>query len=1825
MRNTFKKSFAILLVVCMLLASVPFTASAAAAEATTLAQLQSALASGVDVIDVTANIELTAAITVSGKATITSTNGSSILRAASYKSYMFVVADGGELTLENITVNGNRTSYETAQLATEMIVVQDGGILNFNDGALLTTNRGNAAVSGGGITVVGTLNINGGSITNIHMHNSGSATTQFGAAITVAGGTVNMYGGVIGGEGGQNDGRNGAIGVVSGTFNMYGGAIEGNVANEQGGGAGGIHISAAGTFNMENGSVINNNSRRNGGGFYNEGTLNISGGLISGNTATYTDKNDPTIFFGGAIFNTGVLNITGGEISGNTAKSCGGAVYNLGTMTVSGGTISGNASQMYSAGGIFVDGNGTLTVSGGFITNNTAGQFGGAIAVTSTNAKALVITGGAFSGNACGANQCGGDIYITTANSSNVNTSYSYECKTYTLFIDNVGARYSASNAKPATSNVLTAGYGYVFAENGEGHKFGDWAETKAPTCTEKGSRERTCPNCGKVDVEAIAALGHSWNAGKVTTEATCTTPGEKLYTCTVCGATKTEVIKATGHTAGAVTTIQPTCTEDGSKSYTCTVCGEKIVETLPKTGHKSTTTTVAATCTVDGYTSVTCTVCFEELRHTVIPAPGHKAGEWVVTKEPTRQETGLKELKCAVCGETIDTEILPVIPDPTVSIVTVEAAQGASDVKVPVTFVGNDGIWSMGFYVYYDAALDLNGVIEGELFEKIIDSYYNVDPATDATAAAAFAAAGVSTDGVLCYKFYTESLSLENVKGDGTLATLVFDLPNNDTYEFEIGIIALDGYTVNNEGVELEYYTNDGAILIPALDPCDHVAGEWVETKAPTCTAAGEKTQSCVNCGKLMNTASVAATGHAYGEAVETKAPTCTVAGVATATCANCGATKTSSIAPIGHDYGEYVETKAPTCTEAGVATATCANCGATKTQPIAAPGHSWSDYVETKAPTCTEAGVATATCSVCGATETIEVPKKGHTPGEWVVEIEPGATTEGLRTKRCTVCGELVDSEKIPATEISKIIVDSVEAVTGAEATVDVAIEYNPGVYGMLVYVYYDAALELTAIEAGDVFAELTYDESVFNMAPDYLADCVAAFEECGVDAAGKKVTAIYLESADLDDVTADGILFGATFAVPEGAEAAYEIGVAYSAENVYNAEYENVALELVSGEIVAREVVCEHEWSDWETTQEGDCTTDKIEERSCGLCGKVETKTTKAPGHAWGDVVTVAPTCTEAGSETKTCGTCGEVETKVIAAPGHKAGEWVIEGDMMVQYCAVCGEKLNEKEIANIPTITVDNVSVVTGNAATVPVYLTGNDGFWATRMFIYYDAALTLVGVNNGEIAADSEVSIGDYEQAPGSFAAADAAFAECGVDATGMEFVCIYIEADELADILGNGTLVTLEFAAAEIGAYEIGVAALAEDCFNNAEEAVAYEFVAGALNVTEKPACAHIAGEPVAVAPTCTEDGFITVSCTVCGEIISQVVVPTTGHVAGEWEYTEDAKVLTCTACGEVILEIALPAADAVQYVASNVTAAPGEEFSVDISIKNNPGIWGSRFFIVFDEALEATSITAGGVIFTAGGEFTVTDNLNMDPATSATFTKIFNTNGMSVEGKRTICVYLEANELENYYGDGLIATVTFAGAEAGIYEIALICDLPYDTFDVDANDIAVEFENAGVVIAEEQVEECKHENTVVEGAFDATCTEDGYTGDTYCADCGELVAEGEAIEAHGHTPGEWVVEGNKKVQYCEVCGEKLAEEIIVIPPVDVNLGDINGDGRINSRDISLLSKYISKEVSSYDIYAENADLNGDGRVNAKDVSMLKQLVQKDITADDLG
>ncbi len=62
----------------------------------------------------------------------------------------------------------------------------------------------------------------------------------------------------------------------------------------------------------------------------------------------------------------------------------------------------------------------------------------------------------------------------------------------------------------------------------------------------------------------------------------------------------------------------------------------------------------------------------------------------------------------------------------------------------------------------------------------------------------------------------------------------------------------------------------------------------------------------------------------------------------------------------------------------------------------------------------------------------------------------------------------------------------------------------------------------------------------------------------------------------------------------------------------------------------------------------------------------------------------------------------------------------------------------------------------------------------------------------------------------------------------------------------------------------------------------------------------------------------------------------------------------------------------------------------------------------------------------------------------------------------------------------------------------------------------------------------------CSHSHTKIRNAQEADCTNSGYTGDTYCSDCGEKLSGGSSIPALGH------VDTNADLS-CDSCGEALA------------------------------------------------------------------------------
>ena len=212
-------------------------------------------------------------------------------------------------------------------------------------------------------------------------------------------------------------------------------------------------------------------------------------------------------------------------------------------------------------------------------------------------------------------------------------------------------------------------------------------------------------------------------------------------------------------------------------------------------------------------------------------------------------------------------------------------------------------------------------------------------------------------------------------------------------------------GYTVSSKGA------------------CLHTGYGTTENTVPaTCGEAGRVDTICSNCGEVISTKEIPATGeHTWGNGTVTTEPTENEPGVRTFTCDVCGATRTETIPATGtHDY-QFTRTVAPTCTADGYDLYTCSGCGATeKRNSKPALGHKWDSGTVTTEPTETAPGVRTYTCTVCGEVKTEVIPATGAHTHKWdagKVTTAPTATTPGVRTYTCTICGQTKE-EVIPPT---------------------------------------------------------------------------------------------------------------------------------------------------------------------------------------------------------------------------------------------------------------------------------------------------------------------------------------------------------------------------------------------------------------------------------------------------------------------------------------------------------------------------------------------------------------------------------------------------------------------------------------------------------------------------------------------------------------------------------------------------------------------------------------------------------------------------------------
>lgn len=234
-----------------------------------------------------------------------------------------------------------------------------------------------------------------------------------------------------------------------------------------------------------------------------------------------------------------------------------------------------------------------------------------------------------------------------------------------------------------------------------------------------------------------------------------------------------------------------------------------------------------------------------------------------------------------------------------------------------------------------------------------------------------------------------------------------------------------------------------------------------------------------------------------------------------------------------------------------------------------------------------------------------------------------------------------------------------------------------------------------------------------------------------------------------------------------------------------------------------------------------------------------------------------------------------------------------------------------------------------------------------------------------------------------------------------------------------------------------------------------------------------------------------------------------------------------------------------------------SVTASiKDENIIVPIKIENNTGICGATLTINYDDNLVLKDI-AGGSGFSS---------LNMTPP------------GKYSENPITILW----DGVDNDTTNGEIAVLTFTSLKkAGTYNIE-VTSTKGGIIDGDLKPVQVTLVNGTVTVKEESSETTAEETTVekttaeettqhicnhtgkteVRNAKKATCKTTGYTGDTYCKDCGKKLKAGKKIALTSHKWSAWkttksatALAKGSRYRTCSVCKKKETQTIAKLKP----------------------------------------------------------------------
>lgn len=237
--------------------------------------------------------------------------------------------------------------------------------------------------------------------------------------------------------------------------------------------------------------------------------------------------------------------------------------------------------------------------------------------------------------------------------------------------------------------------------------------------------------------------------------------------------------------------------------------------------------------------------------------------------------------------------------------------------------------------------------------------------------------------------------------------------------------------------------------------------------------------------------------------------------------------------------------------------------------------------------------------------------------------------------------------------------------------------------------------------------------------------------------------------------------------------------------------------------------------------------------------------------------------------------------------------------------------------------------------------------------------------------------------------------------------------------------------------------------------------------------------------------------------------------------------------ILTIAICLQMF---SLTASAATQEITlGTAEGKPGEEVTVSLSVKGNPGVAYIYLSVEYDSSeLTLVSATSSGLF---NGLFTPSQYIYVNP------------------------YVLTWGGASNFTGDGEIAKLTFKISENATGGRTNLTLRMKEAYNQDLEDVEFSLVSGSVTVNVPHV--CK---PVAVPGKPATCNEAGYEAYYQCEECGKMYADAEGkteisapivIPATGeHTYGEWVVqdatctEAGFKTRTCSVCGHKETEAI---------------------------------------------------------------------------